>query len=374
MGWELKLADFDYLLPEDRIASQPLPERDASRMLVLDRAAKTWRDAAFRDLPDLLSGNELLVVNNTRVIPARLFCRRSGMQAQAPGKHSRTRREFLQAEIEVLLVRRLGPDHWQALVRPGRKVRSGERLLFGKGLEAEVIGRGEFGLRELRFKAEGNLEQAIESVGHIPLPPYIHRPDEPRDRERYQTIFARTGAAAAAPTAGLHFSPAILERLMRRGVELAELTLEVGLGTFQPIRTERVESHKIHRETYEIPAMTAAAVARARRERRPVVAVGTTVVRALEDAALKYETARGKPAAEGEPAFEAGRAEADLYIYPGHRFRVIEQMITNFHLPRSSLLVMVAAFAGREFLLDAYRHAVGREYRFYSYGDCMWIR
>ncbi len=343
-------------------------------MLVLDRAAASWRDAAFRDLPDLLTGNELLVVNNTRVIPARLFCRRAGKQAQAPGKHSRTRREFLQAEIEVLLVRRLRPDCWQALVRPGRKVRSGERLLFGGGLEAEVIGRGEFGLRELRFEAEGNLEQAIERVGHIPLPPYIHRPDEPRDRERYQTIFARTGAAAAAPTAGLHFSPAILERLGRRGVELVELTLEVGLGTFQPIRTERVENHKIHSETYEIPAATAASIARARSERRPVIAVGTTVVRALEDAALKYEDARGKPAAEGEPALEAGRAEAELYIYPGHRFRVVEQMITNFHLPRSSLLVMVAAFAGREFLLDAYRHAVEAGYRFYSYGDCMWIR
>ena len=343
-------------------------------MLVLDRASQSWRDDAFRDLPDLLTGNELLVVNNARVIPARLFCRRAGIHAQAPGRHRPTRGEFLQAEIEVLLVRRLAPDRWQALVRPGRKVRSGERLLFGEGLEAEVIGRGEFGLRELRFTAEGNLEQSIERVGHIPLPPYIHRPDEPRDRERYQTIFARAGAAAAAPTAGLHFSTAILERLRHKGVDLVELTLEVGLGTFQPIHTERVENHKIHRETYEIPAATAAAIARARRERRPVIAVGTTVVRALEDAALKYEGARGKPAAEGEPALEAGRAEADLYIYPGHRFRVVDQMITNFHLPRSSLLVMVAAFAGREFLLDAYRYAVEAGYRFYSYGDCMWIR
>jgi S-adenosylmethionine:tRNA ribosyltransferase-isomerase len=369
----LNLSDFDYALPTERIADAPLAERDASRMLVLDRGAGSWEDAVFRELPERLRGDELIVVNNTRVIPARLFGRRAGVRAEGPGRQGR--RGFLEATIEVLLVRRLGPDRWEALVRPGRKVRTGERIYLGDGLEAEVVGRGAYGLREVRLIAEGNIEEAIERVGHVPLPPYIHRADQPSDRERYQTIFARTGAAAAAPTAGLHFTPRLVERLRERGIELAELTLEVGLGTFQPIHTERVEEHEIHREPYEIPEATAAAIGRARRERRAVLAVGTTVVRALEDAALKFERARGGRVTDGSGAvLAAGRAEAEIYIYPGHRFRVVDQLLTNFHLPRSSLLVMVSAFAGRELLLAAYRHAIEAGYRFYSYGDCMWIR
>ncbi|MDE3135092.1 MAG: tRNA preQ1(34) S-adenosylmethionine ribosyltransferase-isomerase QueA [Acidobacteriota bacterium] len=369
----MKLSDFDYALPAERIADAPLVERDASRMLVVDRCAGTWEDAVFRELPERLRGNELIVVNNTRVIPARLFGRRAGVHAEAPGRQGR--RGFLEATIEVLLVKRLGPDRWEALVRPGRKIRTGERIFFGEGLEAEVVGRGDYGLREVRLTSEGNLEEAIERVGHVPLPPYIHRTDRPSDRERYQTIFARTGTAAAAPTAGLHFTPKLVERLRERGVELAELTLEVGLGTFQPIHTEQVEEHQIHREPYEIPQATADAIARARREGRPVLAIGTTVVRALEDAALKFERAHGAVAADGSGEVLApGRAEADIYIYPGHRFRVVDELLTNFHLPRSSLLVMVSAFAGRELLLQAYGHAIREGYRFYSYGDCMWIR
>lgn len=369
----MKLSDFDYVLPPGRIAEKPLAERDASRMMVLDRRALSWEDGVFRELPDRLRGDELIVVNNTRVIPARLFGHRAGVAAETPGR--RGRRGFLEAKIEVLLVRRLGPDRWEALVRPGRKVRTGERIFFGDGLEGEVVGRGAYGLREIRLSAAGDLEQAIERVGHVPLPPYIHRADQPFDRERYQTIFARAGAAAAAPTAGLHFTPALLDRVRARGAELAELTLEVGLGTFQPIHTERVEEHRIHREPYVIPEETAAAIARARREGRPVLAVGTTVVRALEDAAMKFEREPGGQGASGkDEVLAAGRAEADIYIYPGHRFRVVDQMLTNFHLPRSSLLVMVSAFAGREFLLEAYRHAIEAGYRFYSYGDCMWIR
>jgi S-adenosylmethionine:tRNA ribosyltransferase-isomerase len=369
----LNLSDFDYALPPGRIAEEPLAERDASRMMVLDRRARTWEDGVFRELPDRLRGDELIVVNNTRVIPARLFGHRAGVGAEAPGR--RGRHGFLEAKIEVLLVRRLGPDRWEALVRPGRKVRTGERIFFGEGLEGEVVGRGAYGLREIRLSATGDVEQAIERVGHVPLPPYIHRADQPSDRERYQTIFARAGAAAAAPTAGLHFTPALLDRVRARGVELAELTLEVGLGTFQPIHTERVEEHRIHLEPYEIPEETAAAIARARREGRPVLAVGTTVVRALEDAAMKFERERGGHGASGtDEVLAAGRAEADIYIYPGHRFRVVDQLLTNFHLPRSSLLVMVSAFAGRELLLEAYRHAIEAGYRFYSYGDCMWIR
>ncbi|HEV2387608.1 MAG TPA: tRNA preQ1(34) S-adenosylmethionine ribosyltransferase-isomerase QueA [Candidatus Acidoferrales bacterium] len=364
----MRVADFDYALPPDHVAQLPLADRDASRMMLLDRRARSWEDGWFRELPEWLRGDELVVVNNARVIPARLFGRRLGLRAEHP---ARVRKEFLQATIEVLLVRRLGPDRWEALVRPGRKVRTGERIVFGEGLEAEVIGRGSFGERELRFSCTGSLEAAIERVGHVPLPPYIARADQPADRERYQTIFARTGAAVAAPTAGLHFTPALVGRLRERGIELAELTLDVGLGTFQPIRSARVEDHPMHRENYCIPAETAAALARARRDRRPVLAVGTSVVRALEDSARRF-AGHGGPASAG--AVEAGAAEAKLFIYPGYEFRVVDQLLTNFHLPRSSLLVMVAAFAGRELVLAAYRHAVEAGYRFYSYGDCMLIR
>jgi S-adenosylmethionine:tRNA ribosyltransferase-isomerase len=257
------------------------------------------------------------------------------------------------------------------LVRPGRKVRRGERIVFGEGeLRAEVIGREELGLRRLRFDCEGDFPRVLERLGHVPLPPYIARPDEPGDRERYQTVFARRPGAVAAPTAGLHFTETTLARLKGRGIEVCELTLYVGLGTFQPIRTERVEEHRMHSEAYELPPEVGEKIARARRKKRPILAVGTTVVRALEDAAEKG-VAQGSA---GPGALQAGRAEAEIFIYPGHGFRVVDQMLTNFHLPRSSLLVMVAAFAGRELIRRAYRHAIERHYRFYSYGDCMLIR
>ncbi len=368
----MDLSDFDYQLPPERIAEAPLAERDASRMMLLDCVGRRWEDGWFRELPERLRGNELVVVNNARVIPARLFGRRAGVKAEPAGR--KTGREFLKSVIEVLLLRRLGPDRWQVLVRPGRKIRAGERILFDEGLESEVVGRGAYGLRELQFSSAEGLDEAIERIGHVPLPPYIHRPDQASDRERYQTIFARVGAAAAAPTAGLHFTKRLVERLRERGIEMVELTLEVGLGTFQPIHAEKVEEHRIHREAYEVPEETAAAVARARAEGRPVLAVGTTVVRALEDAAAKFLAGCGEEKTAGPEVLAAGRAEAELYIYPGYRFRVVDQLLTNFHLPRSSLLVMVAAFAGREFLLEAYRHAVETGYRFYSYGDCMLIR
>lgn len=365
------LADFTYELPRGRIAQRPLAERDASRLMVLDAATEKWEDCQFHEFPDVLCGNELLVINNARVVPARLLGHRGGIHAEPAGRHSRAPREFLQGPIEVLLVRQIERDTWEALVKPGRKVPAGERIFFGEGeLEAEVIGRGAYGLRQLHFSGTADLLQALERLGHVPLPPYIKRADEPEDRERYQTIFARQGIAVAAPTAGLHFSLRVIKRLKARGVELCELTLEVGLGTFEPIRTAKVEEHQIHRETYEVPEATAAAIERARRERRPVLAVGTTVVRALEDAAQKARTRNDGSAAIVLP----GRAEAALFIYPGHRFRVVDQLLTNFHLPKSSLLVMVAAFAGREFILRAYRHAVEQNYRFYSYGDCMLIR
>jgi S-adenosylmethionine:tRNA ribosyltransferase-isomerase len=281
----------------------------------------------------------------------------------------------LPSPIEVLLTRHVAPLEWEALVRPGRKIRVGERIDFGDGeLWAEVLSRGEYGLRRIRLTAKGDVAQAIERLGHVPLPPYISREDEPADRERYQTIFAERPGAVAAPTAGLHFSPAILERLRKRGIEMVTITLDVGLGTFQPIHEEEIDRHRIHSERYEIPEPAAAAICKARREGRPILAVGTTVVRALEDAAQKSAAKRDKKGNALDPFVEAGPAEANLFIKPGHTFRAVDQLLTNFHLPQSTLLILVSAFAGREFMLQAYRHAVATRYRFYSYGDCMWIR
>jgi S-adenosylmethionine:tRNA ribosyltransferase-isomerase len=360
----MRLSDFDYELPPGRIAQQPAERRDASRMLVLDRAARSFADRMFRELPALLRGDELLVVNDARVFPARLYGSRLGVRAQPASK--RTRGEHLRSEIEVLLTREVEPGVWDALVRPGRKIRVGERIVFpsegGAPLEAEVLSRGTYGARRLRFVGTDDLMAALERTGHIPLPPYIARPDAGEDRERYQTIFARRPGAVAAPTAGLHFTPVILDELRARGVEVRTLTLFVGPGTFQPVRTDEVERHEMQPEAYDIPAETAEAVRRAKTAGRPVLAVGTTVVRALESAARTHA------------ALPAGPGEAGVYLYPGAEFLVVDQLLTNFHLPKSTLLLLVSALAGRELILDAYRHAVASNYRFYSYGDCMLIR
>lgn len=360
----MRLDEFDYALPAEQIAQLPLAERDASRLLVLGRRGGAWEDHQFRELPELLKGDELLVLNNARVFPARLFGRRKGLGAEPPGRRGRARREHLKAPIEVLLVERVGDgETWQALVRPGRKVQTGEVLIFGEGeLSAEVMARGEYGLRTLRFSSAVGFEEAVARLGHVPLPPYIHRSDEPTDRNRYQTVFARQGRAVAAPTAGLHFTEQTLEAIRQRGCEVAEITLEVGYGTFQPIHTETVERHQMHAERYEIPHGAATAIERARAGGRPVLAVGTTVVRALEDCASRH--GRVVP----------GGGQASLYIYPGYEFKVVGQLLTNFHLPRSSLLILVCAFAGREKVLRTYAHAAAERYRFYSYGDCMMIR
>lgn len=366
----MRLSEFDYALPADRIAQRPAVDRSASRMLRLDRSSGRIEDAYFKELPSQLKGNELMVVNNVRVIPARLFGHRAGILAEPSGKRGPGGR--LASRIEVLLTRRIDSDVWEALVRPGRKVGTGEKLFFeGAALEAEVIWRGGYGLRHLRFRAENGVEvsEAINRSGHVPLPPYIRRSDEGSDRERYQTVFAKRPAAVAAPTAGLHFTTEILSELRRRGVEIVEITLEVGLGTFQPIRSEVLEDHVMHSEAYEISECAAAAITSARHENRPILAVGTTVVRALEDAAQKSMAAGRAP-----EAIAAGRTFADIFIRPGHRFFLIDQLLTNFHLPRSTLLALVCAFAGREIVLSAYRHAVASGYRFYSYGDCMLIR
>jgi S-adenosylmethionine:tRNA ribosyltransferase-isomerase len=338
-------------------------------MLLLDRGSGDVQDSHFREFPAQLKGDELIVVNNARVIPARLFAHRTG--SQPIGKHHRRLSEYLSSRIEVLLARRIEDDLWEALVRPGRKVRKGEHLVFdGAKLVAEVVGRGEYGLRQLRFQSgAGTVSEAIEQIGHVPLPPYIRRSDEAADRDRYQTVFAKHPVAVAAPTAGLHFTSAILEELRQKEIEIAEITLEVGLGTFQPIRNEDLETHVMHSETYEIPQDAAAAIMEAHSKKRPILAVGTTAVRALEDAALRSSQAQG-----ASTLISPGRASASIFIRPGHRFAVVDQLLTNFHLPRSTLLVLVSAFAGREAVLSAYRHAVTSGYRFYSYGDCMLIR
>jgi S-adenosylmethionine:tRNA ribosyltransferase-isomerase len=355
------IEEFDYVLPPQQIAQEPLPNRDASRMLLLERTTGHYEDSWFSNLPALLRGDELIVVNNARVIPARLFAHR-----ESPGDRSK----LLPSRIEIFLVRHLQDSDWEALVRPGRKVPTGERLAIeGSELRAEVIARGPYGMRHIRFSGAPDVFAAIERAGHVPLPPYIKRADEAADRERYQTVFATRPAAVAAPTAGLHFTPATLQAIRSRGTGICEITLEVGLGTFQPVHVADVEKHQMHVESYEIPAPAAEAISGAKRSGRPILAVGTTVVRALEDAAQRAR-ARGRAGHELEP----GRAEADIFIRPGHFFEVVDQLLTNFHLPRSTLLMLVAAFAGRENVLGAYRHAVAAGYRFYSYGDCMLCR
>ena len=365
----MRVSELDYQLPRELIAQKPLAERSASRMLMLDRRTGSVEDGSFGTLPDVLRGNELLVFNNARVIPARLFGRRAGIHAQPPSHVSA--REHLTGTVEVFLSRRIETDTWEALVRPGRKLPVGERVIFGKGeLEAEIVARGELGLRTVRFVSRDDQTPAehVEALGHVPLPPYIEREDESSDRERYQTVFAKRPGAVAAPTAGLHFTQQMIERLRGKGIQTCEITLDVGLGTFQPIHSDTLEGHKVHGEAYEIPQDTAEAVHEARATGRPVLAIGTTVVRALEDAA---QHAVQKDSKE---SVLARRSEARLFITPGHEFRVVDGMLTNFHLPRSTLLALVCAFAGREKVLEAYQHAVAAHYRFYSYGDCMLIR
>lgn len=354
----MQVAEFDYYLPEDLIAQRPLADRAASRMLVLHRAERRWEDRVFRELPGFLQTGDCLVLNDSRVFKSRLYGRRAGVHALPVGKKNPARKRHLTGTVEVFLLRpRAGePRVWQALVHPGRKMHIGERVRFDGGLEAEITARGGYGERTLRFDYGGDLFEKFNEIGHVPLPPYIRREDEPEDRERYQTVFAARTGSVAAPTAGLHFTPEVLDRCRAAGAEVACVTLHVGLGTFQPIRTERVEEHRLHPEFYEITEEDAARMRSARR----LVAVGTTSVRTIESAA-----ARG--------GLAASCGDTDLFIYPGYCFRAIGAMLTNFHLPRSSLLILVAAFAGREFVLDAYHHAVQERYRFYSYGDCMLI-
>jgi S-adenosylmethionine:tRNA ribosyltransferase-isomerase len=365
----MRLDELDYALPPAQIAQRPLQRRDASRLLAMERAAGKLTDRMFAEFPNLLRGDELIVLNNARVIPARLFGRRMGVFSDPPSRA--TRKEHLSGTVEVFLARQVGPDLWEALVRPGRKMKTGERIVFGEGeLEAKIVVRGEFGLRTVRFSSRepSGVSAQIERLGHVPLPPYIDREDESGDRERYQTVFASRPGAVAAPTAGLHFTSEILGKIRARGVEICELTLDVGLGTFQPIHSETLEGHVMHAESYEISEQSARQIQAAHSALRPILAVGTTVVRALEDAAVRAAQA------DSDAVVCSGKADAQLFITPGFSFRVVNALLTNFHLPKSTLLALVCAFAGRERTLAAYRHAVEAGYRFYSYGDCMLIR
>jgi S-adenosylmethionine:tRNA ribosyltransferase-isomerase len=354
----LRVADFDFDLPQELIAQQPPQERGQSRMLVMNRATGEVRDSQFAEFPSLLRPGDLLVLSDSRVIPARLYARRTVVRD----------RQQPSGVIEVLLTEPAGDNTWRALVKPGKKVGIGERLQFPSmsgqvELEAEVLERGEFGERLLRFAPCDDFYAALDRIGHMPLPPYIRREDAVADHERYQTVFSRERGSVAAPTAGLHFTSQMLDALAAQAVEVARVTLHVGLGTFAPLRVDTVDQVSLHRERYTLPGSTADAVNRARKEGRRIVAVGTTVVRTLESAA---QQANGAPLAP-----HSGNTR--IFISPGFEFQVVGALLTNFHLPQSSLLMLVSAFAGRENVLAAYRHAVQTRYRFFSYGDCVFV-
>jgi S-adenosylmethionine:tRNA ribosyltransferase-isomerase len=400
--FSMLVSDFQYSLPPERIAQVPLADRAASRLLHLKRSG-TWQDRSFREFPDLLRPDDLVVVNNTRVFPARLYGYRSGQRSHSGSAQNSAGQDFIHGRIEVLLTRQVSndPNEWECLVRPGRKIGIGERLFFVNlerndlrdgaqrdtaqhgdphELEAEVIARSGFGERRIRFTPVPDFSARVDRIGYVPLPPYIRRDgdraeqeandrsnDRVNDRARYQTVYAQQRGSVAAPTAGLHFTSEILQRLRERGIEIVEITLHVGLGTFQPIRVEKVEDHKLHREWYEISAAAAQSISAAKSQGRRVVAVGTTTVRTLEFAAsLAAERAAGS-------LVEAGSCDAEVFIYPGYRFRIVDALLTNFHLPQSTLLMLVCALGGKELVMNAYQHAVDAGYRFYSYGDCMFV-
>jgi S-adenosylmethionine:tRNA ribosyltransferase-isomerase len=335
----MKLSDFHYDLPEELIAQEPPAERDAARMLVLHRAENRFEDRWFREFPAFMQPGDCVVLNDSRVLPSRLL----------------GHRENSESKVELLLLEPLTGDarEWRALVRPGRKLRVGDVVRFDENVTAEIIAHGERGERTVRFPGDQDIYEVLERLGHMPLPPYIKRTDELADRERYQTVFAKERGSVAAPTAGLHFTDAILDGIHRAGAKIAHVTLHVGLGTFQPIEREDYENHQLHFERYSINETAWREIDTARR----VVAVGTTSVRTIECAARAGSL----------------NGSTNLFIYPGYEFRRVGAMLTNFHLPGTSLLLLVSALAGKEFTLAAYRHAVAERYRFFSYGDCMLI-
>ena len=340
------ITDFDYELPESLIAQEPLENRESSRMLVVDRAEKTFSDEHFLNFPKFLKKGDVVVLNNTKVFPARLF----GVLETG-------------AKTEVFLVREVEDRVWETLARPARRLKKGKKIIFGEDLAAEVLERSEEGKVFVKFETAGNFDAILEKRGKTPLPPYIKRADDAldKDRERYQTVFAREKGAIAAPTAGLHFTPEILEEIKDLGVFVAEITLHVGYGTFEPVRVSEISEHRVTPERFEVTEETARILNEAKAENRRIIAIGTTTTRALESSIDKNAKIR------------VGKQVADLTIKPGYKFKFVDALLTNFHLPQSSLLVLVSTFAGHELIMNAYKHAVAERYRFYSYGDCMLI-
>lgn len=340
------LDDFDFSLPPELIAQQPCEARDGSRLMVVNRTQGQLSIGQFPEILSHLRSGDVLVLNDTRVIPARLLGEKT-----------------TGGRVEVFLSRRLAGEAeiWSCLTRSSKPVRAGTRLHLGHDLVAEVLDGGDGQQRLIRFDCAGDFLPLLEQVGHVPLPPYIRRQDGLNDRERYQTVFARNAGAVAAPTAGLHFTEPILDQLRAKGVEIVHLTLHVGLGTFMPVRSNNLLEHRMHSEVYQISAPTAKTVNRARADGRRVIALGTTSTRALE------------AAADEQGVLQAGAGETDIFITPGYRFRIVDGLITNFHLPKSTLLVLVSAFAGRDLMLTAYQRAIAEKFRFFSYGDCMLI-
>jgi S-adenosylmethionine:tRNA ribosyltransferase-isomerase len=349
----MKASDFDYELPLELIAQEPPARRDGARMMVLDRAARTIEHKQFADLPGYLRAGDLLVANDTRVIPARIFGRKA--KAGTGGK------------VEFLLLEETEPGIWDALMRSRRRPKVGEQVILDEDLAvATVLEDGELGRVKVRVESQLPWLEVLERIGQTPLPPYIQRKEAPAERRaedkvRYQTVFAREPGAVAAPTAGLHFTPEVLERLAAQGVDRAMVTLHVGIGTFRPVAVENVEEHRMDFERWQIPAETAQRIAAAKAGGGRVVAVGTTSVRTLESAAARPE------------GFGAGQGRTDLFIYPPYAFRAVDALVTNFHLPKSTLIMMISAFAGRDFVREAYAEAIRERYRFFSYGDCMLI-
>ncbi len=341
----MKLTDFDYKLPEQLIAQAPVQRRDTSRLMIIDRDTGTIRHTQFSQIGDFLPKESLLVLNNSRVIPARLI----GRKLLTGGK------------VEFLLVRQKGKHTWEVLAKPGKSVAQGTRVEFGSGdLMAHVLAQEKSGTRIVRFEHSGEFHKILTKIGKVPLPPYIKRPAKPADENRYQCVYATKPGAIAAPTAGLHFTQPLMKKLTQQGFNFVTLTLHVGLGTFQPIKTRNVERHKMHAEHLERSQAAADTINTAKRERRKIITVGTTSVRALETGT----------SGEGVTPYTG---DTDIFIYPGYQFNVVDGLITNFHLPKSTLVMLVSAFAGRELILTAYNEAIKRKYRFYSYGDAMLI-
>lgn len=336
------LSDFDYELPEELIAQRPIEPRNSSRLMVLDPARQTIRHEKFFDLQKFLSAGDTLIFNDTRVIPARLIGHKS-----------------TGARAEIFLLRRLDAVTWETLVKPGRKITEGTEIFFGDELSCEVVGRTNFGGRVVKFKFGGVFEEILDRLGETPLPPYIH--EKLADSERYQTVYNRERGSAAAPTAGLHFTTEQMRELKNFGVNLGFVTLHVGLGTFRPVQVETIEQHEMHEEFFSVPKETADLIRETRRRGKKIIAVGTTSLRTLEAAALDNQTV------------SVGSNSTKIFIYPGYKFKIVDALITNFHLPKSTLLMLVSALAGREFILRAYREAVGERYRFFSFGDAMFI-